>query len=160
MTVLMRWRAESSNSRPWPKPCRWTCSSASQRPFQPLLKAGTLTGQRLTDSLAPAPVAQYPAAIPILIGRIVDDVPTLAIYETLAAILVEAGVPGSQRVGIIAMLDALVFGSAIDAGSPEPLWDTNEDGQPHLHQAVASSSTPDLVASGLAMGIEASVAYI
>lgn len=105
-------------------------------------------------------VAQYPAAIPILIGRIVDDVPTLAIYETLAAILVEAGVPGRQHVGIIAMLDALVFGSAIDAGSPEPLWNTTEDRQPHLHQAVASSSTPDRVASGLAMGIEASVAYI
>jgi AcrR family transcriptional regulator len=105
-------------------------------------------------------VAHYPAAIPILIGRLVDDAPTLAVYETLAAILAEAGVPESKQVGIIAMLDAVVFGSAIDAGSPEPLWSTTSDRQPHLHRAVAQSGTSNRVALGLDMGIGASVAYI
>jgi AcrR family transcriptional regulator len=105
-------------------------------------------------------VAAYPTAIPILIGRMVDDIPTLAVYETLATILVEAGVPSSKQVGVIAMLDALVFGSAIDAGSPEPLWDTSSDHQPHLHRAIESSSTSDRVVLGLEIGIDASVSYI
>ncbi|KRE65512.1 MULTISPECIES: TetR/AcrR family transcriptional regulator [Micrococcaceae] len=105
-------------------------------------------------------VAHYPAAIPILIGRLVDDTPTLAVYETLAAILAEAGVPESKQVGCIAMLDAVVFGSAIDAGSPEPLWDTSADNQPYLHRAVAEGETSDRVAHGLDMAISAAVTYI
>ncbi|MFE4230116.1 TetR/AcrR family transcriptional regulator [Arthrobacter sp. NPDC056886] len=105
-------------------------------------------------------VAQYPAAIPLLIGRVVDDSPTLTVYEALAALLFEAGVPARSQLGIIAMLDALVFGSAIDAGSPEPLWVPTPDGQPKLRAAVASSDAADRVADGLTFGIEAAVRLI
>ncbi|WGW13589.1 TetR/AcrR family transcriptional regulator [Saxibacter everestensis] len=105
-------------------------------------------------------VAQNPAAIPILIGQSVDDAPTLAIYEALASILSEAAIPEDQHLGVISMLDSLVFGSAIDAGSPEPLWDTTAEGQPNLHRAVAMTRTPDRVTSGLEMGIQAAVSYI
>ncbi|MET1085975.1 MAG: TetR/AcrR family transcriptional regulator C-terminal domain-containing protein [Arthrobacter sp.] len=126
------------------------------------LQAGTLPWQTRIELWVRSyrgAVARYPAAIPILIGRIVDDVPTLAIYETLAAVLAEAGVPGTQQVGVISMLDALVFGSAIDAGSPDPLWTASADGQPHLSHAILSS-TSDRVASGLDLGIAASIAQI
>lgn len=105
-------------------------------------------------------VARYPAAIPILIGRTVDDAPTLAIYEALASILAEAAIPEKQHLGTISMLDALVFGSAIDAGSPAHLWETTADGQPSLHRAVAANSNRDRIASGLEIGIQAAVSYL
>jgi AcrR family transcriptional regulator len=107
-----------------------------------------------------AAVAQYPAAIPILIGRIVDDRPTLAIYEALAALLAEAGVPVGSQVGVIAMLDAVVFGSAIDAGSPVPLWDPAAASQPKLHAAITASDDSARVASGLTLAIQAAVMLV
>ncbi len=107
-----------------------------------------------------AAVAQYPAAIPILIGRIVDDRPTLAIYEAIAALLAEARVPLGSQVGVIAMLDSVVFGSAIDAGSPVPLWDPTADTQPRLHAAIAASDDSARVAAGLTFGIQAAIMLV
>jgi AcrR family transcriptional regulator len=105
-------------------------------------------------------VARYPAAIPILIGRTVDDRPTLAIYESLASILTEAEISEHQHLAVISLLDALVFGSALDAGSPNPLWATTPEGQPALHRAVAVSSAADRVLSALDMGVKAAILYL
>jgi AcrR family transcriptional regulator len=105
-------------------------------------------------------VARYPAAIPLLIGRTVDDLPTLAIYDCLAAILAEAKVPESRQLGVMSMVDALVFGSAIDAASPDPLWSMGADQQPALHRAVAAGSGSNRVLSGLDMGIQAAISFI
>lgn len=105
-------------------------------------------------------VAQYPAAIPLLMGRMVDDRPTLAVYETLVAVLAEAGVPAAQRIGVVAMLDAVVFGSALDAVSPVPLWLTTPLAQPALHHAIASSTPSARVTDGLDLAVQATVALI
>lgn len=105
-------------------------------------------------------VAQYPAAILLLMGRMVDDRPTLAVYETLVALLAEAGVPARQRIAVVSMLDAVVFGSAADAVSPDPLWFTTPLSQPALHEAVAAATPSARVAEGLTLAIQASVAWI
>lgn len=105
-------------------------------------------------------VACFPSAIPLLIGRTVDDAPTLALYETLACILTEADVSPDHHVDIISMLDALVFGSAIDVGSPNPLWTPGPQDHPALHRALTTGSPADRVARGLEIGIQATIAVI
>ncbi|MHA7285512.1 TetR/AcrR family transcriptional regulator [Arthrobacter sp. MDT3-44] len=105
-------------------------------------------------------VARYPSAIPLLLGRMVDDAPTLALYEVLASALVEAGVPREQHLAVISMLDALVFGSALDAASPDPLWLSTADTHPALHGAGASEAAPDRIGEGLRLGIRAAISYL
>jgi AcrR family transcriptional regulator len=105
-------------------------------------------------------VARYPSAIPLLLGRMVDDAPTLALYEVLASALAEAGVPREQHLAVISMLDALVFGSALDAASPDPLWLSTADAHPALHGAGASEPAPDRIGEGLRLGIRAAISYL
>jgi len=106
-----------------------------------------------------AAIAKFPAAIPLLMGRAVDDEPTLAVYEHLASILALAQVPADKQIAVISLLDALILGSAVDAFSPAPAWITNSEQQPALHRAV-SSSTADRVDAALEMGIDAVTNYI
>ncbi|OUM45160.1 hypothetical protein B8W73_01540 [Arthrobacter agilis] len=105
-------------------------------------------------------VARYPSAIPLLLGRTVGDAPTLALYEVLTVALTEADVPREQHLTVISMLDALVFGSALDAASPDPLWLCTADGQPALHRAGAADPAPDRIGDGLRLGIRAAISYL
>ncbi|MEI4743336.1 TetR/AcrR family transcriptional regulator [Rhodococcus erythropolis] len=104
--------------------------------------------------------AEVPAAIPLLLGRVVDDSPTLHAYEKLASILTEAGVPSSRQIEVITLIDAIVLGSAVDSFSPNPLWKENISDTPHLHRAIMSSTATSRVHAGLEMGILAITAFV
>ncbi|MGQ1839748.1 TetR/AcrR family transcriptional regulator C-terminal domain-containing protein [Kocuria turfanensis] len=88
-----------------------------------------------------AALSRHPFLIPVLVGESVDDTPTLDLYEDLATVLREAGLRGEDLVLGLSLVDVWVLGAAVDAASPEPLWDTDPEKHPVLHDAVRSVST-------------------
>ncbi|WP_413317167.1 TetR/AcrR family transcriptional regulator [Agrococcus sp. 1P02AA] len=137
------------------------------------LYAGIDLGPALDESTEPlerlrlwmrayrAATARVPAVVPVLVGAPVEDRRTLEIYEALFAILRDAGVPAEQRVACSAMVDALVLGSAVDAGSPAPLWRSDGyDGLPELRAVAAASDDAERAPAGFALGVEAVVAAV
>ena len=104
--------------------------------------------------------AQAPGVVPLLIGAAVDDPRTLEIYEALFEILADAGVPRARRVAVSAMIDAVVLGSAVDAGSPTPLWLPQDDAFPRLREATAHADDGDRALAGLALAVPAVVAAV
>lgn len=136
------------------------------------LYAGIDLGPALDDSVAPldrlrlwmrayrAATARVPAVVPVLVGAPVEDVRTLEIYEALFVILRDAGVPVEQRVACSAMVDALVLGSAVDAGSPAPLWRSDGFDLPELREVAAAGDDEDRAPAGFELGVEAVVAAV
>ncbi|MET4098579.1 AcrR family transcriptional regulator [Agrococcus sp. UYP10] len=107
-----------------------------------------------------AATARVPAVVPVLVGAPVEDFRTLEIYEALFVILRDAGVPVEQRVACSAMVDALVLGSAVDAGSPAPLWRSEGHDLPELRGVVAARDDADRALAGFELGVEAVVAAV
>ncbi|GEK79085.1 TetR/AcrR family transcriptional regulator [Agrococcus baldri] len=107
-----------------------------------------------------AATARVPAVVPVLVGAPVEDLRTLEIYEALFVILRDAGVPAQQRVACSAMIDAVALGSAMDAGSPVPLWRIDGHQLPELREVAASNDDEQRAASGFELAIEAVVAAV
>ena len=107
-----------------------------------------------------AATARVPAVVPVLVGAPVEDARTLEIYEALFVILRDAGVPVEQRVACSAMVDALVLGSAVDAGSPAPLWRSQGHELPELREVAAARDDADRAPAGFELGVEAVVAAV
>lgn len=103
--------------------------------------------------------ARVPQVVPVLVGAPVADLRTLEIYEALFGILRDAGVPVDQRVACSAMIDAVVLGSAVDAGSPVPLWRSDGHDLPELRQ-VAAGDTERRNMTGFELATEAVVAAV
>ena len=111
-----------------------------------------------------AALANAPSVVTVLVASPVQDPRTLEIYETLFVILRDAGVPADDRVAFSAMIDAVVLGSAIDAGSPVPLWrpapvPDSSDARPtpplsELVGVAAAGDDPSRVQKGLDLAIE------
>ena len=133
------------------------------------LYAGIDLGPALDDAVAPldrlrlwmrayrAATARVPAVVPVLVGAPVEDLRTLEIYEALFVILRDAGVPVEQRVACSAMVDALVLGSAVDAGSPAPLGGSSALGVGGVNELVGSSVAANVPAGGSSVPVEANV---
>lgn len=107
-----------------------------------------------------AATARVPAVVPVLVGAPVEDFRTLEIYEALFVILRDAGVPVEQRVACSAMVDALVLGSAVDAGSPAPLWRIDGHELPELRAVAAAGDDAERAPAGFELGVEAVVAAV
>ncbi|MCM1013035.1 MULTISPECIES: TetR/AcrR family transcriptional regulator [unclassified Brevibacterium] len=107
-----------------------------------------------------ANMAKLPAAMPLLVGSPVDDLPTLRIYEVAFAILDEIGIPAEDQVDVVSMLDAVVLGSALDRGAPVPMWQPGDHAVPHLQRAVPFGDDDDRSARGLELAITGAVAAI
>lgn len=104
--------------------------------------------------------ARVPAAVTVLVGAQVEDRPTLEIYEALFVILRDAGVPRGRRVATSAMIDAVVLGSAVDAGSPVPLWRIGGADLPELREIAAPDDDERRNESGFALAVEAVVSAV
>lgn len=111
----------------------------------PLVDAGVSPLDRLRTWMREvrAALANAPSVVTVLVASPVQDPRTLEIYETLFVILRDAGVPADDRVAFSAMIDAVVLGSAIDAGSPAPLWRPTP--APDSSEAVTASPLSELV---------------
>lgn len=106
-----------------------------------------------------AATARVPAVVPVLVGAPVDDLRTLDVYDTLFAILRDAGVPAELRVDCSAAVDAVALGSAIDAASPAPLWRPGEAEVPEL-RAVGEHDDAGRAARGFEVAIAMVVAGV
>lgn len=104
--------------------------------------------------------AQAPSAVPVLVGAQVEDRPTLEIYEALFVILRDAGVPRERRVACSAMIDAVVLGSAVDAGSPVPLWRIGGEDLPELRDVAEPDDDEHRNESGFELAVEAVIAAV
>ncbi|MBP2215248.1 TetR/AcrR family transcriptional regulator C-terminal domain-containing protein [Arthrobacter sp. CAN_C5] len=102
----------------------------------------------------------HPMAIPALVGESVDDAPTLEIYETLAQILESAGFQDGRLLDALSLVDLLVLGSAIDAGSPEPPWEPSELAHPSLSRALATQTGARRQDRAFALGLDAVIAEL
>ncbi|MGC5076604.1 TetR/AcrR family transcriptional regulator [Agrococcus sp. DT81.2] len=107
-----------------------------------------------------AATARVPAVVPVLVGAPVEDLRTLEIYEALFVILRDAGVPVEQRVACSAMVDAVALGSAIDAGSPVPLWRIDGYELPELRAVGSLGDDEQRAPAGFELGVEAVVAAV
>jgi AcrR family transcriptional regulator len=107
-----------------------------------------------------AATATVPMAVPVLVGAKVEDAQTLDIYEALFVILKDAGVPAEQRVACSAMIDAIVLGSAVDAGSPVPLWHLGHRDLPELRTVAPAADNEHRPDAGFELAVEAAVAAI
>lgn len=107
-----------------------------------------------------AATARVPAVVPVLVGAPVEDLRTLEIYEALFVILRDAGVPVEHRVACSAMVDAVALGSAMDAGSPVPLWRIDGHELPELRAVAAAGDDDHRALAGFELGVEAVVAAV
>lgn len=99
-------------------------------------------------------MAQVPASVAVLVATPVQDARTLEIYESLFAILRDAGIPRDLRVTYAAMIDAVVLGSALDALSPAPLWRPGDLDLPELRSVAADGDDDTRAARGFALAVD------
>lgn len=100
-----------------------------------------------------AALARVPASVAVLVASPVQDARTLQIYEALFVILRDAGVPPERRMAFSAMVDLVVLGSALDAGSPAPLWRPDES-TPELAAAAADGDDEHRATRGFDLAVE------
>ena len=58
----------------------------------------------------------------MLVAQTITDESVLQLYESLAAILLDAGFSARSIVLAVSMLDSLSLGSALDLGAPSVIW--------------------------------------
>lgn len=105
-------------------------------------------------------LARFPAAIPLMMGRVVADQTTLQLYERLAAIVSNAGVPANKMLHVMSMVEAVVFGSAVDSFSPDPAWRPDAKLQPNLFRALTEASGGNRVDAALEMGLLVIIRFV
>lgn len=83
--------------------------------------------------------AQHPRVIPLLTAQTVSSPSVMAMYDELARVLVECGVPEQRLLDVVTVLDSFVIGSALDVAAPDDVWDASAAGDDHLRRAIASA---------------------
>ncbi|MFG2889412.1 TetR/AcrR family transcriptional regulator C-terminal domain-containing protein [Streptomyces sp. NPDC048248] len=89
-----------------------------------------------------AAFAAHPRAIPLLTTSPVRAPKVIAQYEQAAGLLLDAGFAPSDVIAVIAALENVVLGSALDLAAPETMWETEEADAPRLAHALAAAG-PD-----------------
>ncbi|GAB3270614.1 TetR/AcrR family transcriptional regulator [Arthrobacter pigmenti] len=102
-------------------------------------------------------MGSHPMAIPALVGEPVDDTDTLNIYENLAQILETAGFHDDLLLRALSLIDVLALGSAVDATSPEPPWETSPSLHPALSRALVSRHSGRRQDDAFALGLDATI---
>lgn len=67
--------------------------------------------------------SDHPRVMIHLLGVTVEEPGTLTLYESLIDVLADAGVPETELLTTIEVLDAFAFGAALDALSPQVIFD-------------------------------------
>ncbi|MEC4017220.1 TetR/AcrR family transcriptional regulator C-terminal domain-containing protein [Streptomyces sp. H27-D2] len=89
-----------------------------------------------------AAFAAHPRAIPLLTASPVRAPQVLIQYEHAAGLLQAAGFPLERIVAVIAGLEAIVLGSALDLAAPETMWEVPADGStPRFAEALAAGGS-------------------
>ncbi len=107
-----------------------------------------------------AALATAPGVVIVLVSSPVQDALTLAIYEALFEILRDIGIPVDRRMAFAAMIDAVVLGSAVDAGSPVPLWQADPAENPELFAAAAREDDASRASAGFALAVDVAIAAV
>jgi AcrR family transcriptional regulator len=87
--------------------------------------------------------AKHPAAIPALVAQTITEQSVLNQYESLAAILSDAGFSSRSVVLSVSMIDALCLGSALDLGAPSTIWQRSDEHRSALQNAVDNATLGD-----------------
>lgn len=87
--------------------------------------------------------ADHPAAIPVLVAQTITDESVLQLYESLAAILLDAGFSARSIVLAVSMLDSLSLGSALDLGAPSVIWQRSVEHSSVLQDAFDRAGLGD-----------------
>ena len=66
--------------------------------------------------------SDHPRVMIHLLGVTVEEPGTLTLYESLIEVLADAGVPETELLTTIEVLDAFAFGAALDALSPQVIF--------------------------------------
>ena len=110
-------------------------SELDQRPWTAAL-AGFFRSYR-------AVFAAHPRVVPLLTTTTVGSPETIAAYDKMVALLVDAGVATDQAMACLTACENFVIGSALDLAAPEVMWEIPEGvDAPHLASALAAQSNP------------------
>jgi AcrR family transcriptional regulator len=83
--------------------------------------------------------ARHPRLIPMLTAYTVSSPYVVHMYDDLATILSDAGVPTGQLLDVITVLDSFVIGSALDIAAPDQVWDPANARTPLLVAAIEAA---------------------
>ncbi|RKS78778.1 TetR family transcriptional regulator [Actinomadura pelletieri DSM 43383] len=88
-----------------------------------------------------AAFAAHPHVIPLLATSTVHAPRVVAVYDKIAELLSQAGVPPEQIMPSFTALENFLLGSALDLAAPEVMWEVPPDVQaPHLSQALTAQA--------------------
>ncbi|MFI0480940.1 TetR/AcrR family transcriptional regulator [Actinomadura sp. 9N215] len=91
-----------------------------------------------------AAFAAHPRLIPLLATTTVHAPRVVAVYDTIAALLIEGGFAPEQVMPSYTALENFLLGSALDLAAPEIMWEVDPGVQaPHLSRALAAQATSE-----------------
>ncbi|MBB2947516.1 AcrR family transcriptional regulator [Actinoplanes lutulentus] len=82
---------------------------------------------------------RHPRLIPMLTAHTVSSPDVVHMYDDIATVLSEAGVPTAQLLDVITVLDSFVIGSALDIAAPDQVWDPANARTPVLVKAIEAA---------------------
>ena len=99
----------------------------------------------------------HPVAATIIVSRAINEDYALAIYEPIAGFLERVGVPAPSIMPVMALLDYLVLGSAVEPFSAGFVGTARsyEAGYPALGRALRASPRKQIDESGFELGMSA-----
>jgi AcrR family transcriptional regulator len=88
-----------------------------------------------------ASFARHPRLIPTLTSYTVTSPAVMEIYEALAKVLHDSGIPTSELLDAITLIDTFAIGSALDLAAPKEVWDRHKVAGPTLRMAIEAAPT-------------------
>lgn len=83
--------------------------------------------------------ARHPRLIPMLTAHTVSSPDVVHMYDDIATVLHTAGIPPTQLLDVITVLDSFVIGSALDIAAPDQVWDPTQARNPILVTAIEAA---------------------
>ncbi|MEU4425594.1 TetR/AcrR family transcriptional regulator C-terminal domain-containing protein [Actinoplanes sp. NPDC024001] len=83
--------------------------------------------------------ARHPRLIPMLTAHTVSSPDVVHMYDDIATVLHEAGIPTERLLDVITVLDSFVIGSALDVAAPDQVWDAAQARTPVLVAAIEAA---------------------
>ncbi|XVV15680.1 TetR/AcrR family transcriptional regulator [Actinoplanes sp. CA-131856] len=83
--------------------------------------------------------ARHPRLIPMLTAHTVSSPDVVRMYDDIATVLSDAGIPTDRLLDVITVLDSFVIGSALDVAAPAEVWDKTKARTPVLVAAIEAA---------------------
>jgi len=83
--------------------------------------------------------ARHPRLIPMLTAHTVSSPDVVHMYDDIATVLSDAGIPTGRLLDVITVLDSFVIGSALDVAAPDQVWDAAQARTPVLVAAIEAA---------------------